>query len=392
MSRTVQTRITDTEIKRHAGSGVAQLTEKNTGLVFRFSKRKGREESGSFHLRHYQKGRCRWLFIARWPEANTKAAREIYKQMKPVLFVSPEAPAVIDRFTTVGQCLDWHNDRVQRNPQLTKSRKDAVASAVRRHLKPLLGDVALHELTHTLIDERLFQPLSSNAPSFVRSVFGVLKTALKMGHIFKLLTSDPMRNYSYTDFNTAKVKAKTPKLTQKELKAVIGAMPYSGRTRLLIQLMLLWGTRIGETVALRWSWVDWESNVVRLPPEVTKTSSQHDIPLTPQVRALLVAHRRKQSGRYAFIFPGRPQHHLDVSTLHKEIAMVSRGAWTSHELRKLARTIWGDLGVEYAIAESLLNHTVSGLDVIYNASQLMTKKREALTLHTEHLSKAGLFV
>ncbi|MGL5589212.1 MAG: tyrosine-type recombinase/integrase [Aeromonas veronii] len=391
MSKTKKTALTDAAIKRHAEDlEISQISEPVTGLVFRYSKRS--RERGSIHLRHYQGGVERWLFVARYPEVTTKQAKEIRRQMKPVLFVSPDAPAVVDRFSTVGQCLDWHCDRVQRNAQLTKSRKEAVASAVRRHLKPLLGDVALSDISHTLIDEKLFQPLSGNSPSFARSVFGVLKTALKMGAIFKLLTSDPMRNYSYKDFNTARVKPKTPKLTQKELKAVIGAMPYSGRTRLLIQLMLLWGTRIGETVAMRWSWVDWDNQVMRLPPEVTKTSNPHDIPITPQVRALLLAHKRTQSGRYAFIFPGRPQRHLDVSTLHKEIAKVSGGEWTSHDLRKLARTIWGDLGVEYAIAESLLNHTISGLDVIYNASQLLTKKREALTMHTDHLSQSGLFV
>lgn len=391
MSKTKKTALTDAAIKRHAEDlTISQISEPITGLVFRYSKRS--RERGSIHLRHYQNGVERWLFVARYPEVTTKQAKEIRRKMKPVLFLSPDVGAVVDRFDTVGQVLDWHNTRTQRDPQRTKTRKAAIASSISKHLKPLLGEVPIYELTHTLLDERLFQAVPDLSPSYVRGMFGILKTSLKMAAIHRLLTSDPMRNYSYKDFCTARVKPRAPRLTQKHLKGVVTSLPYSGRTRLLMQLMLLWGTRIGETVAMKWAWVDWEDDVVRVPPEATKTGKGFEIPITKQARALLMVHRRKQPTRSAFVFPGKACSSLDVSTFHKELATVSGGKWSSHDLRKLARTIWGDLGVEYAVAESMLNHTISGLDVIYNASTLMTKKREALTRHTEHLSRSGLFI
>ncbi|WGV99106.1 hypothetical protein QF117_14235 [Vibrio sp. YMD68] len=71
----------------------------------------------------------------------------------------------------------------------------------------------------------------------------------------------------------------------------------------------------------------------------------------------------------------RPIHNTKASELVRE---VSKGKWAAHDLRKLARTVWADLGIDYLVSESLLNHAKDKLDVVYIHSTVELQKKEAL--------------
>lgn len=219
----------------------------------------------------------------------------------------------------------------------------------------------------------------------------VLKQATKAARNLDLLTVDPLAGWTYKDFSTARVKPKAPKLNQSDLRDVIDCIPEAGRTRLLIQLMLSWGTRIGETAALKWRWVDLERRTVHIPAEVTKTGVQLDIPLTPQVIQLLGQWKSNQRRNAAFVFPGQPGKSIDVSLMHKEVKKASDGAWTSHELRKLTKTLLSTHGVEHYISERILNHSQGNMDTTYNAALLESHKLRALTDHSDMLETEGAY-
>jgi hypothetical protein len=44
---------------------------------------------------------------------------------------------------------------------------------------------------------------------------------------------------------------------------------------------------------------------------------------------------------------------------------ISKGNWSAHDMRKLARTSWAVLGIDYTVTEQLLNHSMSKLDKAY---------------------------
>ncbi|MGE4262058.1 hypothetical protein [Shewanella sp.] len=60
------------------------------------------------------------------------------------------------------------------------------------------------------------------------------------------------------------------------------------------------------------------------------------------------------------------------------IRSISKGNWSAHDLRKLARTSWADLGIDYMVAEQLLNHSMSKLDKAYIHTYMETQKRAAI--------------
>lgn len=391
-SPTKRAAITDASIKRHQlDKDIRQLTEPASSLVFRYSIRTERQ-TGSFHLRHYQNGEERWALVGRWPDISSKQARTLYHRMKETLFLTPDARALVDRLTTMGDLLQWYQGKIERNHEITKERARATIGMIENHLIPPLVDIDVLALSKAQLDRDVIQPLLDQyAPSYVRGILVVLKQATKAARNLDLLTLDPLAGWTYKDFTTSRVKPKAPKLNQSDLRDVIDAIPPSGRTRLLIQLMLSWGTRIGETVALKWHWIDLEARVCRIPASVTKTGVQLDIPLTTQVIQILGQWKGNQRRNAAFVFPGQSGKSIDMSLMHKEVKKASGGKWTSHELRKLTKTLLSTHGVEHYISERILNHSQGTMDITYNAALLESQKLRALTDHSDMLEAEGAY-
>lgn len=389
---TKRTKISDASIKAHMPDReVRQLTEPSSSLVFRYST-KGNRETGSFHLRHYQNGTERWALVGRWPDVSTKQARTIYHRMKETLFLTPDADALVDRFASMADLLQWYQGKIERNQEITKARRQTVIGIIENHLIPVLGQTEPLAVGKAQLDRDLIQPLLSQyAPSYVRGITVILKQATKAARNVDMLTVDPLAGMTFKDFTTSRVKPKAPKLNQSDLRDVIDCMPPYGRTRLLIQLMLSWGTRIGETSALMWRWIDLDRKMVHIPASQTKTGVQLDIPLTPQVIRILGHWKAAQSRLTAFVFPGHKGKSLDVSLMHKEIKKASGGEWSAHELRKLTRTLLTAQGVDYYVGERILNHSKSTLDATYNAALLDSQKMRALSDHSDQLEAEGAY-
>ncbi|MGL5285933.1 MAG: tyrosine-type recombinase/integrase [Aeromonas sp.] len=379
---TARLAITDTNIKRlQADHSIRQLSEPGTQLLFRYGKDR---QSGTFHLRHYQGSLERWEMVARWPDVSSKEARRIYRTMKANLYTDPKAPAIVDRFDTVADLLKWFEERTAKtNP----ARAASLGSISRRHLVPRLGELPITSLTKPQVDELLIQPMTEeHSASYVRAAFNFLRLAYTRAHTLNLITDCPIGAWRYKDFNAQPVGLKPCAVDPSSLPGIVDGLPPSGRRRMLPLLMLLWGTRIGETLALRWSWVDWVGGVVRIPAPATKTREELTIPLTPLAIKELKAHKAAQRTGTNFLFPGQPGRSLDKSQAHREIKTVSRGYWSAHDLRKLARSIWADLGVDYMTGERLLNHKMKGLDAVYIHAQMEQQKADALRKYHVHLT------
>lgn len=392
---TKRTTISDAAIKKHRqDERIRQLTEPGSSLVFRYST--SDRERGSFHLRHYQDGEERWARVGKFPDITTKQARNNYHRMKETLFITPDTRAIIDRLDTMGDLLQWYQGRVERNErnnEITKERARAVIGMIGNHLIPALAEKQVLTLSKAEVDREVIQPLFSSqyAPSYVRGILVVLKQATKAARALDLLTIDPLAGWTYKDFGTARVRPSAPLLNQTDLPDVVAAMPPAGRTRLLMQLMLSLGLRIGEASALRWRWFDFDREMVHIPAHVTKTGAQLDLPLTSQVVTILVRWKGAQRRNAAFVFPGQKGRSLHTSQLHKEIKAATGGAWTARQLRKLARTLLAAHGVDYYVGERILNHSQGTLDATYNAALLETQKRTALTDHSDYLDGFGVY-
>ena len=71
------------------------------------------------------------------------------------------------------------------------------------------------------------------------------------------------------------------------------------------------------------------------------------------------------------------------SGLYKKLG--HKEPWTLHDIRRTVATGLSDLGIAPHIVESVLGHTVGGVAGIYNRSQYLPEKLNALTVWSDRL-------
>lgn len=74
--------------------------------------------------------------------------------------------------------------------------------------------------------------------------------------------------------------------------------------------------------------------------------------------------------------------HLIVITIFS-INKIITFKWSAHGLGKIARTVRADLGIDYLVAETLLNHAMGKLDQAYIHTHIELQNSQAL--NTYHL-------
>lgn len=384
-------------IKRAAqDTAVGQLRDERYPVRFRFSKDR---LSGSWHLVTNHSGGNHWKKIGNWPALSFLGIKEILPGLVRQVAADKDATNLVNTFKTVADLLAWYRDRSATARNLTKARKGVIKWAIDKHLIPTLGRVAPVELTRTVLDSAFFWPKQSQLEnSTLRSIWAVLKQAFNQAFIFEMIQSDMMAGVHYADFISAKIQPKATEIHTQEVAEIVRHCTQSVKPEfVLVLLMLLQGTRIGETRRLKWAQVDQDANTLLFEGDQVKNRKDHVIPLTSYVVQVLNAYRAYQKKRRysgVWLFPNKTRKNgINADQANKWIKGVSGGEWCSHSLRKAARTIWLDIGIDYLIGEMLLNHSLSKLDQAYIHTHAQTQKRHALDKYHEWLDqKTGFYL
>ncbi|MBC8877894.1 tyrosine-type recombinase/integrase [Pseudomonas cerasi] len=386
---TAAVRITDAEIKRQAAGTERDLRDvENRGLYLRFTRDRAR---ASWYL--VSKGK--WNLVGRFPDLSAKQVVAALPGIR--LRIDAGDNSTLSKWATTGELLSWFAERYSLDRSLSKKRQDTSASMLRCHLMPCLGDIALASIDKATLDRQLIWPMQRTVKiDYVRSTFQLLALAFRQAFKLRLISANPMQDIKFKDFSKAKVGIKASRLRGTQLQdllhhlaEVIECSPLDG---MLAVMMLCHGTRIGETRQARWSHISLAEREWFIPGENTKTGVEHHLPLTDQVRQLLIWYRdRQQAAGYdgQFLFPGRAGEGLSEGRASAVFARIGKGDWTSHDLRKLARTCWADIGIDHLIGELLINHAMGHNVKVYVQSGVMARKRDALEKWNAHLDGKG---
>jgi len=148
-------------------------------------------------------------------------------------------------------------------------------------------------------------------------------------------------------------------------------------------------------VQARWSAFDFKGRLWRIPAADTKTGQAHLLPLTSATVMLLQQHRMVLSHRMKrcdWLFPKVTDHRLPQTAQagSQQIGKVAQGRWSAHDVRKLCRTSWTELGIDHLIGELLLNHQPTQLDKAYIQTLAQAQCRAALNTWHHYLEDNGL--
>lgn len=392
MSATREVKLSEAEVRRQAADkSVRDLRDpRHPGLYLRFWSNR---ERGTWHLVRGKK----WVPIARWPDLGVNAVVAELPALRQRLLRSPATAPVVSGMVTVGQLLDWYGDRLARDRSLSAKRKAGARSAIAQHLKPRLDGLVIADLTADTLDKSLMWPCQAEVSlSYLRQMFALLLTAFRQAFKLGLINTNHMAGMRFNDFTKAKILPKAARLRDVHLPGLMQqltqAFEESPGDAMLALMMLAHGTRIGETRMARWSEVSLAAAEWFIPAANAKTRTEHRLPLTAQVQALLVRYRSiQQTGGYegVYLFPNRRGQPLSESQASQVFTRLGQGEWTSHDLRKVSRTTWTDLGIDGHIGEMLLNHTLGKIASTYIHTQAMQQRRAALEKWHAHLDQVG---
>lgn len=389
---TAAVNISDAEIRRQAAdSAVHTLRDpRHPGLYFRFNEGRAR---GSWYLVVKRS----WRRIAGYPDLKAGAVLSVLPELRQRLVLNPNASAAIEAWSTVGDLLDWFGERMSRARSLSDKRKAAGKSAIACHLKPRLAELPIRDVSAQTLDKLLMWPLQEVLSlSYVQQLFRLLAVAFRQARKLDLIPANPMADLKFADFTKARIMPKPARLRGVQLTDIMVQLTErfdsAPGDAMLALMMLCHGTRIGETRRARWSDIALSEREWFLPTEHTKSRSEHRLPLTDQACALLRLYRERQvSNGYegAYLFPSRRGLPLSEHQASAVFTRLGQKQWTSHDLRKVARTAWTDLGIDGHIGEMLLNHSLGKIASTYINTQATEQKRLALVKWHDWLDGRG---
>ncbi|MCE1119133.1 tyrosine-type recombinase/integrase [Pseudomonas sp. NMI795_08] len=397
-SKTQHIKFNDAELKRLAEVPVIRNVRdhRHPALLFRFGRNRAR---GSWLVVRHVNGKSPTRKLGNWPDIPAKTALELLPKKLAELTTDPDSIVGESGWVTLGDLLRWHLDRVTRDRSKSEDWKANVRSLIACQLLPRVGSLHLAQVKKATIDDQLIWPMQEvRSLAYTRQAFGLVKTALSRAVKLELLKASPLSEMVFKDSIDTPIRPKPCAIRPLQLPPLLARLCTEGAMLtalcMLPLLMLCHGTRISETRLAKWTNIELvEGGEWYFPPEDTKTDQALRLPLTRFTLALLKAYRaqQKRTGYTGiYLFPRGDGEPLTDNQGQALIASLAGGEWTSHDLRKIARTLWLDLGVDYFIGELLLNHDIPDLQAAYIHTHAEALKRDALERWHTWLESRGL--
>ena len=172
----------------------------------------------------------------------------------------------------------------------------------------------------------------------------------------------------------------------------------------IVRLLLLTGQRRNEVAGIRWSEIDRDAGLWRLPAERTKNSLPHDVPLSGDALAILDGAPVRNGKDLIFgdrdgPFQGwsRAKISLDKRINESRVWFSGRNAvgispWRLHDLRRTVVTHMNeDLGILPHVVEAVVNHVTGpakmGVAGVYNRASYAAEKKAALNSWSNYVAE-----
>jgi len=196
----------------------------------------------------------------------------------------------------------------------------------------------------------------------IAMTFKKVKKQLKRGSNARERT---MTTTEYLKLTTGKHKVKTKTRKEKlednspaHLKPILIVGFYSGM-------------RKGELLELKWSHIDREKGFIRLPAGMTKEGKPKSIPISRHVREVLARLPRSLHHDYVFTYRGQRIKNLRRSfesackNANIPFGRKTENGLVFHDIRRTVKTNMLRAGVDKALRDTILGHSLQGMDAYY---------------------------
>ncbi|EAW4992959.1 tyrosine-type recombinase/integrase [Salmonella enterica] len=375
---------TDKPYKLSDGGGLYLLVNPNGSRYWR--------------MKYRYSGKEKLLSIGVYPDVTLAEARDKRTKAKRILAAGDDPSevkqaereaknlAVNNSFELLA--LEWHEHK---KPNWSSGYADDIMEYLRKDIFPYIGKKAITDI----------KPIT---------MLSVLKKMEERGVLDKLKKTRQACRQIFTyaiitgraEFNPVTDLAgalKTPKqqhfphLMPTQIGPFIHAVnTYSGSkvTRIATLLLMYTSVRTIELRASEWTEFDLDNDLWQIPKERMKMRRPHLVPLSRQVKSLLLE-LKSITGWGKYVFPGRNDAHKPMSeaSINQVIKRIGfAGKVTGHGFRHTMSTILHEKGFNSAWIEAQLAHadrnTIRGT---YNHAQYLDGRRDMLQWYADYLDE-----
>ncbi|EFO5840616.1 tyrosine-type recombinase/integrase [Salmonella enterica] len=351
-----------------------------------------------WRMKYRYAGKEKLLSIGVYPDVTLAEARDKRTKAKRILAAGDDPSevkqaereaknlAVNNSFELLA--LEWHEHK---KPNWSSGYADDIMEYLRKDIFPYIGKKAITDI----------KPIT---------MLSVLKKMEERGVLDKLKKTRQACRQIFTyaiitgraEFNPVTDLAgalKTPKqqhfphLMPTQIGPFIHAVnTYSGSkvTRIATLLLMYTSVRTIELRASEWTEFDLDNDLWQIPKERMKMRRPHLVPLSRQVKSLLLE-LKSITGWGKYVFPGRNDAHKPMSeaSINQVIKRIGfAGKVTGHGFRHTMSTILHEKGFNSAWIEAQLAHadrnTIRGT---YNHAQYLDGRREMLQWYADYLDE-----
>jgi integrase len=236
-----------------------------------------------YWIEYYMNGQRRRERIGPNKNAAQQRLREVLKLRTEERFIDKDPAAKL----TFGELCNWYLGLPEVKAKDSHDRdKHFIA-----HLKRLLGEgIKIKDITPGKIEgyqrQRLSEPSKSHpgknvTPCEINKEVTALKVIFNRAVRHGKLKLNPIVQVKRLPENNVRQRI----LTSEEFNVLLDAS--EAHLKPIIQMAYYMGMRRDEIIRLTWSEVDLKKGFIRLPAERTKTDSPRNIPIHPEVKAIL---------------------------------------------------------------------------------------------------------
>lgn len=255
-----------------------------------------------------------------------------------------------------------------------------------KYVLPTIKDIPLNELSVEQGKKILKELRDKLARSTVHVIFRILNKCLNHAKKCGKLLSNPFASVQLPKVKKKKVEALN-RIEQRKLMDV--ALKEKKGKGLPVLLALHSGMRIGEISALRWSDIDFDSELIHVSHTYQRIGISHGeqrtqlnfssskteasvrvIPISQELKRLLNKHRRKSTSEFVFSHSGKPcEPRLITYYFHKIRVKADLAQIHFHQLRHTFATRCLESRGDISSVSALLGHasTQMTLDTYVNA-------------------------
>jgi integrase len=325
-------------------------------------------------------GRRRRVTLGRYPEVSLSDARQLALNHKHSIVVDKVDPVAEKKLSkkagTFEGLVDFYIERHAKPNKKSWKEDDRI---LRKYFAAWMN-LSIKEINKPDVVNKLQDIKNLNGGVMANRSLAVVRKMYNWA----------IRN-GYADYNPCHMvdqavseKSRERVYSDAELAALWEAFDQIGIQGKAYMVAALTGQRLAEIKGMKWQEIN--ENVWTLPPERTKNSRTHIIPLSEFVLSVIEKLRIKN---HDFVFASPRGLAGPVwlgSKVQKRVQKLSGVVdFTPHDLRRTLRTNVTPLGFDRFIGERVLNHTEQGVSAIYDRYDYLEQKRDFLEAWSRHM-------